>query len=173
MCSRGRMSTSARGLPRRLCSGMFPDCAPHAGLSHRCQSRSAVSSNAAGTCRIDPAHARRRCSTAGAATSPASAAAHRGATSQRCSRCSNAARRLYAAHPVRRHHAPWASFRTRSLGRTTASASPGRSPSDRRRQKSFLLEYAQGLPENQVAWGRASTPQAMRPSGDCTPFSST
>jgi 4-phytase / acid phosphatase len=27
----------------------------------------------------------------------------------------------------------------------------------------FLLEYAQGFPEHQVAWGRASTPQALRP----------
>ena len=27
----------------------------------------------------------------------------------------------------------------------------------------FLLEYAQGLQEKQVAWGRASTPQAMQP----------
>jgi len=27
----------------------------------------------------------------------------------------------------------------------------------------FLLEYAQGLPEREVAWGRASSPQAMRP----------
>jgi 4-phytase/acid phosphatase len=27
----------------------------------------------------------------------------------------------------------------------------------------FLLEYAQGLPEGQVAWGRASTPAAIRP----------
>jgi 4-phytase/acid phosphatase len=27
----------------------------------------------------------------------------------------------------------------------------------------FLLEYAQGFPDDQIAWGRASTPQAMRP----------
>jgi 4-phytase/acid phosphatase len=27
----------------------------------------------------------------------------------------------------------------------------------------FLLEYAQGLPEREVAWGRASSPEAMRP----------
>jgi 4-phytase/acid phosphatase len=27
----------------------------------------------------------------------------------------------------------------------------------------FLLEYAQGLPADQVAWGRAATPQALRP----------
>jgi 4-phytase/acid phosphatase len=27
----------------------------------------------------------------------------------------------------------------------------------------FLLEYAEGFPERQVAWGRASTPQAIRP----------
>ena len=27
----------------------------------------------------------------------------------------------------------------------------------------FLLEYAEGLPERQIAWGRASTPQAIRP----------
>jgi len=27
----------------------------------------------------------------------------------------------------------------------------------------FLLEYAEGFPEPQVAWGRASTPQAIRP----------
>jgi 4-phytase/acid phosphatase len=27
----------------------------------------------------------------------------------------------------------------------------------------FLLEYSQGFPEHQVAWGRASMPQAMRP----------
>jgi 4-phytase/acid phosphatase len=27
----------------------------------------------------------------------------------------------------------------------------------------FLLQYAQGFPPDQVAWGRASTPQAMRP----------
>ena len=27
----------------------------------------------------------------------------------------------------------------------------------------FLLEYAQGFPPNEVAWGRASTPDAMRP----------
>ena len=27
----------------------------------------------------------------------------------------------------------------------------------------FLLEYADGLPDQQIAWGRASTPQAIRP----------
>ena len=27
----------------------------------------------------------------------------------------------------------------------------------------FLLEYADGLPDRQIAWGRASTPQAIRP----------
>ena len=41
-------------------------------------------------------------------------------------------------------------------GRTASSPSPDRSPSARRRRRTSRMENAEGLPANQVAWGRLS-----------------
>src|SRR5258708_2281236 len=146
-----------------LLDGMFPGCNLAPGSLIDAKIDPLFHPTRAGVCKVDPARARRSViSSAGG-----SLASLRGtlrpeiAAMQSVLKCCQPAlcRAAGANAPCSLHDLPTAIVSEDSGNvRLSGPISIGSTASE-----IFLLEYAEGFPERQVAWGRASTPRAIRP----------
>jgi 4-phytase/acid phosphatase len=145
-----------------LLEGMFPGCGLTAGYRAGAKVDPLFHPARAGTCRIDAAQARRSVLDRIGGNFTAVLSSHRSelAAMQSVLKCCGpAVCRASGANALC----------TLSDLPTTITASHGRvrltGPISiaSTAAEVFLLEYAQGLPADQVAWGRASTPAALQP----------
>jgi 4-phytase/acid phosphatase len=145
-----------------LLEGMFPGCGLTAGYRAGARVDPLFHPARAGTCRIDAAQARRSVLDRIGGNFTAVLSSHRSelAAMQSVLKCCGPA--------VCRASGANAACTLTDLA-TTITASHGRvrltGPISiaSTAAEVFLLEYAQGLPADQVAWGRASTPAALQP----------
>jgi 4-phytase/acid phosphatase len=151
-----------RATAEALLKGMFPDCGLTPGHRTDAKIDPLFHPTRAGTCRIDPAQAREAVLDRVGGNFTIITAAHRSelAAMQSVLKCCAPAvcRASGATAPCTLGELSNAIAGSHDRVRLAGPIAIGSTASE-----VFLLEYAQGLPENQVAWGRASTPQAMRP----------
>jgi 4-phytase / acid phosphatase len=156
------MDQRTRVTAEALLAGMFPGCGLAAGYRAGAKADPLFHPSRAGSCRIDAARARQSVLDRIGGSFAAVSSTYRGelAAMQSVLKC--------CAPAVCRAFGAGAPCALGELASTIAASD------DRVRlagpiaiastaAEVFLLEYAQGLPADQVAWGRASTPQALQP----------
>ena len=146
-----------------LLDGMFPSCNLAPGSLIDAKTDPLFHPTRAGVCKIDPARARRSVisNAGGSLASLRRTLRTEIAAMQSILKCCQPAlcRAAGANAPCSLRNLPTAVVSEYSGNvRLSGPISIGSTASE-----IFLLEYAEGFPERQVAWGRASTPQAIRP----------
>ena len=145
-----------------LLAGMFPGCGLAPGQRTDANVDPLFHPARAGLCRIDPARARQSVLDRAGGSFTTVSAAYRGelAAMQSVLKCCGPAvcRAADAAPPC-----ALGELSTAITGSETGMDLSGPIAIGSTAAEVFLLEYAQGFPEHEVAWGRASTPEAIRP----------
>jgi 4-phytase / acid phosphatase len=145
-----------------LLDGMFPDCGLKPGYRGGAKADPLFHPTRAGICRIDPARARQAVleRVGGDFRSVLSAHQSELAAMQSVLKCCAPAmcRASGAAAPCTLSDLPTAIVGAADRIRLSGPIAIGSTAAE-----IFLLEYAENLPGQEVAWGRASTPDAMRP----------
>jgi 4-phytase / acid phosphatase len=145
-----------------LLDGMFPDCGLRPGYRVDAKADPLFHPTRAGICRIDPARARQAvlARIGGNFRTVLSTHQRELAAMQSVLKCCAPAmcRASAAAAPCALGDLPTAIVGSDHRIRLSGPIAIGSTAAE-----IFLLEYAQGLPSQEVAWGRAASPEAMRP----------
>ncbi len=145
-----------------LLDGMFPDCGLKPGYRGDAKADPLFHPTRAGICRIDPARARQAvlARIGGNFRTVLSAHQRELAAMQSVLKCCAPAvcRASGAAAPCTLSRLPTAIVGSDDRIRLSGPIAIGSTAAE-----IFLLEYAQGLAAQEVAWGRAASPEAMQP----------
>jgi 4-phytase / acid phosphatase len=145
-----------------LLDGMFPDCGLKPGSRDDAKADPLFHPTRAGICRIDPARARQSvlARIGGDFRTVLSTHQRELTAMQSVLKCCAPAvcRASGAAAPCTLRGLPTAIVGSDDRIRLSGPIAIGSTAAE-----IFLLEYAQGLPAHEVAWGRAAGPEAMRP----------
>jgi 4-phytase/acid phosphatase len=145
-----------------LLDGMFPDCGLKPGYRGDAKADRLFHPTRAGICRIDPARARQSvlARIGGDFRTVLSTHQRELAAMQSVLKCCAPAvcRASGTAAPCTLSGLPTAIVGSDDRIRLSGPIAIGSTAAE-----IFLLEYAQGLPAQEVAWGRAASPEAMRP----------
>ena len=145
-----------------LLDGMFPDCGLRPGYRVDAKADPLFHPTRAGICRIDPGRARQAvlARIGGNFRTVLSTHQRELAAMQSVLKCCAPAicRASGAAAPCALRDLPTAIIGSDDRIRLSGPIAIGSTAAE-----IFLLEYAQGLPAREVAWGRAASPEAMRP----------
>jgi len=145
-----------------LLDGMFPACGLRPGYRGDAKADPLFHPTRAGICRIDPARARQAVLERVGGNFRIVLSAHQSelAAMQSVLKCCAPAvcRASGAAAPCTLRGLPTAIVGSDDRIRLSGPIAIGSTAAE-----IFLLEYAQGLPAQEVAWGRAASPEAMRP----------
>src|SRR5436309_122979 len=144
-----------------LLAGMFPDCGLKAGYRADAKVDPLFHPTRAGVCRLDPARAKQSVLDRVGGDFTALTSKYRGelAAMQSVLKCCAPAlcRASGAAVPCALADVSTAVVASGARVRLSGPIAIGSTATE-----VFLLEYAQGFPDREVAWGRASTPEAMQ-----------
>ncbi len=151
-----------RATAEALLAGMFPDCGLAPGHLAGAKVDPLFHPTRAGICRIDPARARQAVLDRVGGSFATVISRYRGelAAMQSVLKCCGPAlcRASSATASCTLDDLPTAIAGSGDRLRLSGPIAIGSTAAE-----VFLLEYAQGLPEREVAWGRAATPAALRP----------